>query len=192
MAKKNSGKIARRYANSLLRAIEKKHGKEGKPTPAQKIADVFNSFLKVFESDRELLRALQNPMFSREDRLKAIKKLAELEHLPEIATNFIEVCFVRDRISEFSEILRTFAQLADEAAGVLAVEIITASEVGKEEAASVEQMLQQKIAGNPKFNWKLDGKILGGMIIRYEDKIIDGSVLGKMKQIEQRLENINI
>lgn len=190
MAQKNIGKLAKRYANSLMRAVVKKHGQEGKPTPAQKIAEDLNSFLLTWEAQKEFSLAMQNPMFSREDRLKALNKLTALQQLPEIAVKFVEVCFSRDRISSFAEIVKTYSQVADEAAGVINVEIITATDIASAEASSVQQMLQQKISGSPKFIWKMDPNILGGMIIRYQDKVIDGSLSGKMKQIEQRLENI--
>lgn len=190
MAQKNIGKLAKRYANSLLRAVVKKHGLEGKPTPAQKIAEALNSFLLTWEAQKEFSLAMQNPMFSREDRLKALNKLTALEQLPEIAIKFIEVCFSRERISTLAEIVKAYSKVADEAAGVITVEITTATNIASLEASSVEQMLQQKISGSPKFIWKMDPNILGGMIICFQDKVIDGSLSGKMKQIEQRLESV--
>ncbi len=190
MAQKNVGKLAKRYATSLLRAVVKKEGQEGKPTPAQKIAEALNSFLDTWESQKEFSLAMQNPMFSQADRLKALNKLTALQQLPEIAIKFIEVCFSRNRISTLAEIIKAYSQAADEAAGIVSIEITTAINIAAQEASSVEQMLQQKISGKPKFIWKIDPNILGGMIIRFQDKVIDGSLSGKMKQIEQRLENV--
>ena len=187
---KHAQKLATRYARSLISALGRDAGQAriGQAGSAQAIAQSLRQFLAEWWSEPLLSDSLQNPMFDKAERMQAIKKIAERAGLPEVAVRFLQVVFERDRISALPQIIDSFATLADEQAGVVKVRVVTAQAVSGDEQHSVEESLRRKIEGTLQFHWEQDPEILGGMLVTYGAKVLDGSLKGRLERIERRLQ----
>jgi len=187
MAKK-AGKLASRYARALLTAVAKEGGsiEEGR-SPAQRAAASLNEFAALWESDPKFSGSMLNPIFDKGDREKALLEVAKRAALPDIVQRFLRVCFERDRISQLPEIAFAFSEAADAAAGLKRVEVTTARNVSQTEKESIEKSLAQHLSGSLEFTWREDASILGGLIVRFGGKVLDGSVGGKLARVETRL-----
>ena len=184
---KQAGKLARRYSRAFLRAIESEQGSSGSPTPAQKLAGPFSAFAKAWQSDAEFRNAISNPMFDKEQRLSALSAIAEKAGLSDITVRFLKLLFTRDRISVLPEVAESFEAQANASAEVVKVEVCVAREVEQSESAQIEQSLSQHIPGNIEFSWSVDPSILGGVLVKYDGKVLDGSLQGRIQRIEKRL-----
>jgi len=184
---KQAGKLARRYSRAFLKAISSELGTSGSPTPAQGLATALSSFASIWEGDAEFRTAITNPMFKKEQRLGALLAVAKKADLPDIAVRFIRLVFERDRISVLPEIAESFEEQANASASVVKVEVCVARDVEETESAQIEQSLSQHIAGNLEFSWSIDPSILGGMLVKYDGKVLDGSLQGRIQRIEKRL-----
>lgn len=183
----SSVKLGLRYARALLRAIEKTEGMSGSPTPAQKNAVLLTQFVRTLEGTPHFKDSLVNPMFSHEDREKALMSALGLFTPGEALASFIRVCFARDRINIIDDAARAFVKLADEAAGVVEVKITTARDVDLFERSKVEMMITERIKGTPRFVWKCDPNIIGGMIIKARDRVVDASINGRLERFRTEL-----
>ena len=188
MAKK-SGKLARRYARALLQAVARELGglETSKPTPAQKIAGELKAFSKLWRSEPRLSSSLLNPMFERGERLQALNKISELSGLSKMSQRFLQVVFERERIAYIVEIIETFAELADAEAGLVKVQLQVAKSIDESEKRTIEESLIQQIGSSASFSWQVEPDLLGGMIVRYGGKIVDGSLRGRLERIERTL-----
>ncbi len=184
---KNVGKLASRYAKALLKAVNAELGSVGSPTPAQHIARALTEFADVWEQQREFSGSMLNPMFEKSQRLSALLSIAENAGVPDIARRFLRVVFERDRIAALPEIAQAFAVQADASAGVLKVEVIVAKDIDSEEARTIEGLLAQQIQGSLEFQWSSDPALIGGMIVKYDGKVLDGSLSGRIGRIERSL-----
>lgn len=184
---KDVGKLANTYARALLRVVEKEQGSEGAPSPAQELASRLHSFVKLWRSEPRLSQAILNPMFEKRQRLGALLDVAERTGLSEIGRRFLETVFKHDRIRILAEIVEAFAGLADSRAGVVQVEVITAQPLSPEESAAVEAELKSKITGRLIISWEVNPEILGGMIVRFSGRVLDGSLSGRLRRIEHAL-----
>jgi len=72
------------------------------------------------------------------------------------------------------------------------VEIVTATELTDIQLNKLKNKLAQKTKKEPMIKVTVDPKLLGGMIIKYEDKIIDGSVLKQVQQLTASLKDIPV
>ena len=183
-----AGKLASRYARALLTAVEKEGGSssQGK-SPAQDAAAALRDFSALWENEHQFSTSIQNPMFEKGERLNALTEVAKKAQLPDVVVRFLRVCFDRDRISHLPVIAAAFSQEADRAAALQRVEVTTARSVSQAEKESIEKSLTQHLSGSLLFTWKEDAAILGGLIIRYGGKVLDGSLGGKLARVEHRL-----
>lgn len=180
-------KLSFRYARALLRAVETTLGKSGATTPAQMIAVTLQQFVHTLESTPLFQDSLVNPMFSKEERERALMSALELFSPQPLLAEFIRVCFEKERIAIIDQIAKAFAQLADEAAGIVEVVVTTARDIDLFERSKVEMMVKEKVAGTPKFIWKHDKELLGGMVIRMGDRVIDSSVSARLDRFKSLL-----
>ncbi len=185
----NYGKLAQRYAKALLRAVENEQGREGTPTPAQRVAQALAEFAGLWSEVPELSGSLVNPMFAQEERCKALLEIARRAEIPDVAQRFVRLVFERDRIAAFPAIAEAFAELADESAGVQQVVVTVARDISDNESRDIESQLSERIGGNLEFSWSVDPSILGGMVVRYSGKVLDGSLGGKLDRLERQLMN---
>ncbi len=68
------------------------------------------------------------------------------------------------------------------------VEVISALPLTEEEQAVVRQQVLQKVGGGATLSFRVDPNILGGLIIRLGDKVVDGSVSGRLQALRQSLQ----
>ncbi len=186
MAKK-VGKLANRYAKALLIAVIKELGTSGSPSPAQKAATNLSSFAKIWDEDRQFSTSIQNPMFEKGERMNALVEVAKKAGLEDILVRFLRVAFQRDRISLLPEIAAAFSEQADSSAGLLQVEVTTARDVPDSEKSAIEKSLVEQLKGSLQFSWKQDPSILGGLVVRYGGKVLDGSLSGRLARLEGKL-----
>ncbi len=186
MAKK-LGKLAVRYATALLNLVEKENGRSGDPTPAEKVAASLAEFASLWAREEQIPAVLLNPMFTRKERLAVLERLGKLANLPDVAERFLRVLLERDRLSALPEIATALVERARERAGVVRVEIATARSIDSSEQKDVETELRAYIKGQPEFRWRVDERLLGGMVVQYGGKVIDGSLAGRLERLERAL-----
>jgi F-type H+-transporting ATPase subunit b len=66
-------------------------------------------------------------------------------------------------------------------------EVTSAVELSAEERKLVEKELKPHLGGNADIDFKLDPQIMGGMVIRVGDRVLDGSVLAQLQALNTAL-----
>jgi F-type H+-transporting ATPase subunit delta len=178
---KRAGKLAKRYARALLRGFTEDL------TAARKLADELNAFAEKFFAQRELVVSILSPMFDRNERGAALLAVAQSAGLPETGVNFLRTLFERDRLANLREIAAAFRELANAAANVIPVEVVTAQEISKAEADEIANSVAKTLEGSPLFHWSVDPSIIGGMVIKHSGRVVDGSLRGRLERLEQEL-----
>jgi F0F1-type ATP synthase delta subunit len=67
------------------------------------------------------------------------------------------------------------------------VEVTTAVPMEADQRRVLEQKLTAQYGGNLAYTYHVDNTILGGMIVRVGDKLIDGSVASRLAALKQTL-----
>ncbi|HQH28403.1 MAG TPA: ATP synthase F1 subunit delta, partial [Oligoflexia bacterium] len=123
----------------------------------------------------------------RGDRLRALLRLAAQDSLPDVLLRGLSVVFENDRIAALPEIARAFSDIADRDAGVVGVAVTVARDVEQYEVQQIEARLRQQIDGDLRFEWKVNPELIGGMVVRYQGKVVDGSLSSRLDLIESKL-----
>lgn len=69
-----------------------------------------------------------------------------------------------------------------------AAEVVSALPLTATEQDSVKKDILAKVGGTPSVTFRVDPKILGGLVIRVGDRVVDGSVAGQLQDLRQSLE----
>lgn len=181
--KKRSGKLARRYAKALMNTVLERAGQGA----VGAVVEGLDRFVAVFQEREELRDALLSPMFARDQQMTALKGVGESLALPKELIQFLLLTFERGRMVVVPEVAVSFRELANELSRVIEVEVVTAATLSAEERSEMQRSLERLIAGTPVFSWVVDAEIIGGMIVRYGGKVVDGSIRGRLESIEREL-----
>jgi len=65
--------------------------------------------------------------------------------------------------------------------------VTSALPLDKEEQAAVQKQVVQALGGKGEVTFKVDPNILGGLVVRVGDKVLDGSVSGQLGALRQSM-----
>jgi F-type H+-transporting ATPase subunit delta len=107
--------------------------------------------------------------------------------LDEHKKNFIQVLALNGRLCALPDIFETFSAYYAALEKVSKVRVITAIEADKAYQEKLSQVLTKKLDREVAVQYEIDPSLIGGAIIHIGDRVIDGSVRGKLNRMLQNL-----
>jgi F-type H+-transporting ATPase subunit delta len=140
----------------------------------------------VVIGDERALVALANPALPIDQRSVAIGAL-----LKDIASgpvqNLIQLLLRRGRIEELGRVAAEFRRLDDRRQGITHATVTSAAPLTSDEVAALQTRLEQSTGGRVALDTQIDESLLGGLIVRIGDRLIDGSVRGRLERLRNQL-----
>lgn len=175
-----SQKLINRYAASLLDiAVEKNNAKA--------ILEDSVYVLEFIKNNRDFRSLIRNPIFSGDKKLIIFKKLFESQLQP-LFISFLHILINHSREADLPEILKEYIRLFKLSKGIIEAQIITAVPLEESYLANFDEAVK-KLSGYPhvELNNKVDKSLIGGFILRFEDKLLDTSVASKFNQMKMQI-----
>jgi F-type H+-transporting ATPase subunit delta len=171
--------IARSYAEALFELGER-HGQ----------SEAFSAALalvaQTLESERRLRLFLDTPKVELAEKKKVLRE-ALREQVPPLVLNFLLVVLDKRRQRILPEIAREYRALLDESLGRVHAEVTIAREpdekLEREIAGELSRVLEKTVV--PTF--QVDPSIIGGIIVRYGDRVLDGSLRRRLVTLRRHL-----
>jgi F-type H+-transporting ATPase subunit delta len=169
--------IARRYARAYFDLA-----RQAKDIPAWRtaLADVVQLL-----TDEQVATALSDPRISQAERARVVAEL--LKDAPAPARNLARLLVERGRAAVLPLVVQEYDALADRESGVLRAEVTTAVPVSTQLETRIRDELASKLGGDVQTTVRQDPSILGGLVIRIGDRVIDGSVRTRLEQLQAAL-----
>jgi F-type H+-transporting ATPase subunit delta len=174
------GAVAKVYAKSLLDAV-----------PADKqvaVLEEFGSLVQdVLPANPEFARLLSSAVVGKDDKLKLIDNVLGGRANP-LFVNFLRVLARHERLDLLAPIHRQAVLQHELRAGKQRVQVTVAREVSPETRRAIEESLAKVLPFTPIVELTVDPELLGGMKIRVEDTVYDGSLRTRLKQLRQQVQ----
>jgi F-type H+-transporting ATPase subunit delta len=94
----------------------------------------------------------------------------------------------KNQMGLLGDVVREFERMVASGAPGTVGQITSAIELTPEEKTKLEAKLHQQYGQELAFNYLIDPSIVGGIVVRVGDIVIDGSVTGKLAAMKQKLE----
>lgn len=168
-------KIAARYAQALI-------------DETKNITDEVLSNLEViksviFEND-DFKLFFNHPIISLKDKQETIKETFEGK-IHTSVLNFIMILLEENRFNIFLTIVELYKKEVDKLKNKQRVEIVCAVEIKEEYKKELEDKLNEKLNKEVILNYEKNEDILGGLIVKIEDKVIDLSLKTKFDNLRK-------
>ena len=106
---------------------------------------------------------------------------------------FLVIIVEKDRGSEIADILKLFQAKVREYKKIGVALVTSAIELSTEQKQKVEQkLLQQTDYESFEVEYKVDDSLIGGMIIRIGDRVVDSSIRSKLDNLTKELRKVSL
>ncbi len=133
-----------------------------------------------------LFRAvMDNPKLSLQDKLGLLPdKVAGLSPL---AVNLLALLVARDRLRLAPQIHQEYQKLLNAHRGIASAEVVTAVPLEAAEEKAITRRLEAITGAKVALTTRVDPSVLGGVVARIGDRLLDGSISGKLKALRKSL-----
>ena len=131
---------------------------------------------------------LDSPAVSKDERISMIDDA--FSGASYITLNFLKILADMRCVSYFEKCVVRFGEFYDEANNILRAEIITAVELSDAQCEAICAKISAETGKKVVPDKKIDPSVLGGVILRYDGKQIDGSVASRLDQMRKQLADI--
>ena len=170
--------IARPYAKAVFEQAREEGNMDGWSTLLGTLAAI------VREPQMRLI--LSNPKVSHAKLLELVSSVYGGK-LSASATNFIRVLIKSNRLRFAGQIAELFEQKRADAEGRIDIDVISAYELDSEQAKKIAEAMGRRTGRKVNIASVVDKSLIGGMIIRAGDSVIDASLRGRLNRLRNEL-----
>ncbi len=172
------GAIARRYAMAIFDLARKQNTIERTLEDVKEIAQLF--------SIRKLAYLLREPKIPVQRKEAAIRQSLTDKVLP-TSLNLALLLVQRQLVDYVPNIAKELEQLVLDYRNEAIAQVTTATPMDEQQSTLVRDALEKQIGKSIIMQTRIDPSILGGVIARVGDEVIDGSVRYRLNALQQRL-----
>jgi len=171
--------LARPYAAAVF--------KRAKETQATANWSQSLAFLSSVMKNENISVVVDNPKLNK-PRLSELMLDICQEHINEESKNFLKLLVHNNRLVLLPYIAKLFEAYKAEDEGYVEVEVFTAYGLSKEEKQNLSTRLGKTLGKKVHMNVIVDKSLLGGVLVRAGDKVIDGSIRGRLQHMQKALQ----
>lgn len=170
--------VAKRYAEAVFDLAKEAQNFDGW------LADL--RILAELAEDDQSRRFFANPAISEDAKNSAIREFLSAS-TDTGARNLARLLIHRGRFEELPIMYEVFEDLVLQEQGVAVANVTTAIELTDEEQQQISTGLQRLIGRDVRLRPVVDEAIIGGLVARIGDQMLDGSVRSQLRQMRTRL-----
>ncbi len=171
--------IARNYAQALFELGERSGDTE-------RFADLTEALAGAITALPAVRMALESPRVPKPKKQEILRNALD-DYAPEPYLRFLDAVVKRGRQGLLPAIAREYLALVDEKFNRVHAGITLAREPDKALQKLIRTRLSEVIGKDVIPHYRTDPAILGGLVLRLGDRIIDGSLRRKMKSLRRQL-----
>ncbi len=172
--------VSRRYAKALI-LIGQEDGQ------AEQYNEELAAVVGLFDTQDGFELALTNPLYNKNDRKKVLQAVLAATDLSAIMKSFLVLLFDKGRIGFLREIASYYRDLADELKGVVKASVISATELSSDAIEKIKEALSKKAGKTIVLNVEQDPSLIGGVVTKIGDLVLDGSVKTQLINMRETL-----
>ena len=141
---------------------------------------------EVIFNNADFVNFFSHPIVSLKDKKDTIKETLEGK-INDISLNFINTLLDENRFNIFKTIFEQFKKEVDEIKNKQRVDVTSAIELDENQKKELIEQLRKKLNKDVILTYEENEEILGGLVVKFEDKVIDLSLKTKFDQLTQNI-----
>ncbi|MCH2135077.1 MAG: ATP synthase F1 subunit delta [Phycisphaerales bacterium] len=178
----NADTIAKVYARSIFELAHDAGGQE----KTLEVTDELEQVVELMRGDERFARFIESPVVNAARRATSIRSIFE-NRISDLTLRFMLVLNTNGRLGHLDAVHEALVDLVHEAMGRVEVDVWTATEMNDATRQQVTEGLRGVLGKDPVVHAWVDPSILGGLKIRVGDKLVDGTVASRLRQLEHSI-----
>lgn len=172
--------VAARYAQALYELGIEQGNLAG-------LTDEIRRVSATYDASSELRGVLNNPVVDDTARLAILQDVLDRLGVGIITKNTVKLLAERRRLLVLPYLSRALERLSDERAGVVRATVTTAAQLPESYFSKLKEQLEASLGKKVLLERQLDPSLLGGVVTRIGDRVIDGSLRTRLQRMRQTL-----
>jgi F-type H+-transporting ATPase subunit delta len=170
--------LARVYGRALFE-VAREHGL------LAELREQLGQFVDALSDHHELEVFLFSPYFSSQEKQEALDRV--LVDADERFVNFLKLLIENHRMPVIFRVRREYERLWEQENRTLPVEITSAVELDEATTRSVGDRIGENTGRKVELATRVDPEILGGIVVRVGNSILDASIRGRLEQLRKHV-----
>ena len=176
----NGTGVARRYAKAMIDLATRDGTLEA-------TGDQLQLHRGAFSGHASLQSMLQNPSFDIEAKTEVVTAVLDRTQPSGLVRNFLLLLLKNNRLHHLGLICDHYERMANDKLGRLKAQVISAVELDPDQVQALEQKVSAATQQDVQLETQLDPSILGGVIVRIDHTVLDGSLRGRLERLRREL-----
>ena len=173
------GAAARRYAQAIFDIAKESNSLDKWLADLKTINQIFGG--------QEAVTALEDPSTSVEDVRRIVGEHVAAGRVSQMAVNLVYMLVDRHRLVLLPQVFESFLNMYNKEKGIVVADVTSAVPLDEAHQQRVQQQLSRITGKAVELRMHEDPRILGGIIARIGDELIDASVATRLATLAQRL-----
>jgi len=173
--------VASRYARAFADVVQ-----EQKLDP-EHIGGELESLLELLAASPDLKKVWENPAIPAAQKRALLDAIVARAGISKPARNLVAVMIDHHRVAMLPRVAQEFRAEINRRMGFVDAEIVSMRELGDDERRDLETRIGQSLGSRIRARYSTDPGLLGGTKVRIGSTIYDGSVMGQLERIRERL-----
>ena len=174
------GIVGRRYATALFQLAVDGH-------LVERIGLEVDDFAESFKGSPQLQAVFENPVYGAETRRRIIGGLASSSSMHPLVKNLLLLLSDRRRMRFVGEIADGFRELSEARSGKVRAEVTVATDLPESYFLELKKTLEAVTGKQVVIEKKKDPSLIGGVVARIGDQVIDGSIRNRLSGLKLEL-----
>ena len=175
-----AGEISRRYARAIFGLAE------GAAAHAKLLGEM-RSLSDEIAGSPELSRVLLTPIHPRAERKAVVSDVAQRLDLPVEVRAVTEILVDENRLQILPALASALQELVDQEAGRVSARVTSARPLDADAQQKIRTALSRRVAADVAIEWSVDPGLIGGVVARIGDLLLDGSIRTQLEQLGETL-----
>ena len=155
------------------------------------VEDELRQLKDEITNNLELKKNLTDPSIENYEKIKVMLEILGDDGSKAIKS-FAAMMVILDAIDSFEQTYKDFVELANQLKRQVSIEVISVIELDKEILNEIKENVDKKTGLDVRIKNVLDKDIIGGIVIKIGDKVIDLSIKDKLEDLKNKLKALDL
>lgn len=185
--------VSNTYGQALFDiAMENRSDADKIPARVDELLAEVQQVSEILQKNEGFDKLMMHPGIPKQEKLALLEKVFRGRVSDELA-GLMEIVIRKERYSELQEIFRYFIDKVKELKGIGVAHITSAVALTEaQKTATVAKILETTSYQSIESDFQVDQSLIGGMVIRINDRVVDSSVRTKLSDLKRQLLQIQL
>ena len=146
----------------------------------------------AFAENPEFLELLTHPKITKEEKLSVVEAVFK-GRVDDAVTGLLTVIVEKGRCAEIPAVFTLFLDKVREYRKIGVASVVSATELSAEQKKRIEdKLLSQTKYESFEMKYDIDASLIGGMVIRIGDRVVDSSIRTKLDNMTKNLRKVSL